>query len=781
MKSPGASARRGFVSRNARQMTTLDTAPRFATVPRSRAWGLACLGLVLLGFVACDAPREEAKTVDLLELLPVARVHYEIAEMTFGAPEDGRFVRSGWGVPGSRGDDGTSFRWITEDTATLDIWLSRPRDLVLVWTAWPLVYPGASEQTIRVEAGGRDLGTLVLEPSWAAREVRLAWPAEAQRAGVNVLRLEPSSRQVPADVIKGATDQRALAAAFASLRLEGDIEGGAPRIRERATQPTLVMPAGSRVEVFLRPEQPMSFVLDDLRGRSSEDAEATLVVSVLSDAGDEARHELSETDRPTVPVPAGVPVRVALEAPASGVALQLVAPRLLLEGRAPEPATDSPVVEEVPGSGESGEGEPWNVLIYLVDSLRADHLGCYGYERPTSPELDRFAAEDAVRFDRVVAQASWTRAAVASLLTGLYPHAHGAVGREDRLVAETPYLSEILNEAGWATAGFVTNGNVSAPFGFDRGWDTFRHFSESNDVPEHHVLSDALNEHVFDWLDAHDPARPFFLYVHTSDPHYPYRPPEPWLDRFASEVEDPSIGDLDAVVRLIRGKLPVEDRVRQDLIDLYDGEIAFNDHHFGRLLDRLRADGLYDRTLIVFLGDHGEEFLDHDGWGHGATLYEEQLRVPLVIKLPNGERGGVVVDEPVRQIDVLATLLDVLGRPIPSEVQGTSRLAAMRGVAPVGRATPSFAELHLDGEDADVIVDGRFKLILDGAGDHAELYDVIADPGERHDLADERPVLAGYLRAQLLSRRATSRTVGRQAADIDPELRSRLEALGYLN
>ncbi|MEM8934075.1 MAG: sulfatase-like hydrolase/transferase, partial [Acidobacteriota bacterium] len=207
---------------------------------------------------------------------------------------------------------------------------------------------------------------------------------------------------------------------------------------------------------------------------------------------------------------------------------------------------------------------------------------------------------------------------------------------------------------------------------------------------------------------------------------------------------------------------------------------------FGRLLDHLERTGLDDTTIVVFAGDHGEEFLDHDGWGHGATLYEEQLHVPLVVRLPDRRGAGRVVRGPVQQVDLLPTLLDALGHVVPTEIQGESRFAAMTTASEraAESTTPqSFAELHLDGEDADALFDGRFKLIADGSGEHIELFDLSVDPAEQHDLARERPVLAGFLRAQLLARREASaaRTVGRQAADLDPEARSRLEALGYLN
>jgi arylsulfatase A-like enzyme len=224
--------------------------------------------------------------------------------------------------------------------------------------------------------------------------------------------------------------------------------------------------------------------------------------------------------------------------------------------------------------------------------------------------------------------------------------------------------------------------------------------------------------------------------------------------------------------------------------DLYDGEIAWNDHHFGRLIDRLRALDLYDPTLIVLLSDHGEEFFEHGGWEHGKTLYGEQLRIPLVVKLPRGEGAGRRIGSPADQVDVLPTILDYLGIEPPSPLDGRSLLPVVRDpAASADRATvPSFAYLRLEEKHVRSVVARGWKLIVDDSphlrGEARELYRLADEPGERRNLYRAGPLERGFLEQTLNAferdLRQGSRRFEAAAAEIDHELRRRLEALGYV-
>lgn len=447
------------------------------------------------------------------------------------------------------------------------------------------------------------------------------------------------------------------------------------------------------------------------------------------------------------------------------------------------PAPGGPAGTTLPAWRGTARDGPVDVLVYLVDALRADHMGLYGYERDTSPNLDAFA-EDAVVFRRGVANSAWTRSAVASLFTGLYPESHGVLGRDDALSPDARTLALLLSESGYATAAVVTNGNVSRGYGFPIGFDTWVQLREERSETIHRY-SDKVNEEVFDWLDDRDPRKPFFLYAHTTDPHEPYTPPQPYRRRFAPGVAPGSKHRPIRIAELLEERPDFDlEALNRDFIDLYDAEIAFNDAQFGRLVEQLRSAGLYEDMLIVVLADHGEEFLDHGGWAHGKTLFGEQIDIPLIVKFPGNWAAGTRVDALAEQVDVVPTILDVLGLEVPAEVQGNSMLGApLAGeFGPVGMA---MAHLSLDGRRTAALMTDRWKLIRRLPSLRQtwglELYDLFEDPGEQVDLSSERPILLGYLRYLLEQfERGRTEILTAGQGNPDPELVERLRELGYL-
>jgi arylsulfatase A-like enzyme len=461
------------------------------------------------------------------------------------------------------------------------------------------------------------------------------------------------------------------------------------------------------------------------------------------------------------------------------------------------------VAAEPPADATAAAVEPParrpDVLLYVIDTLRADHLGVYGYDRPTSPAVDRFA-RDGVVFRNARAQSSWTRTSMVSVMTGLLPQVHGVHQRDDALNRRIETLAERLKAGGYETAGFVTNGNVSPSFGLDQGFDFYRYLAESRERFEFHELSDRINRGVLPWLEAR--ARlaerpPFFLYAHSTDPHAPYTPRSPFRERFAPGV-DPEAGAIDRVLDISASRKPAPAGVEAEFAALYDGEIAFNDEQFGRLLDRLKRLGLYEPTLIVFLSDHGEEFREHGGFEHGKTLYGEQLRIPLIVKLPGGAAAGRAVARIANQIDVLPTILDAVGLEPPDDVDGRSLLPLLgdAGVAPTESSgdgpafsEPSFAYLRLEEKRLRSVAAGGWKLILDDSayrrGGAVELYHTLDDPLDRQELHDFRVLELGFLQQTLRAfenaLRGGSRRSKAEQADVSDELRQRLKALGYVN
>lgn len=367
-----------------------------------------------------------------------------------------------------------------------------------------------------------------------------------------------------------------------------------------------------------------------------------------------------------------------------------------------------------------------NVLVYLVDTLRRDRLGVYGYPRDTSPRLDAFARE-AIVFENAYSPTSWTRPAAASLLSGLSPVRHRTSGRAHRLPEGVALLGEHFQAAGYRTLAVSTNPNVIPLWGFDRGFDRF----DDLDSTGNPARADAVVDHTLAALAELPPDQPFFYYVHTMDPHTPYDPPPDYAQKFAkNEIDGPG---------------------------LYDGEIAFGDAEFGRLLDRLRELGRYDDTLIVYVSDHGEELGDHGGYYHGVTLFEEVVRIPLLIRLPGNARAGERVARLATLMDILPTLLAAAGRDVPDGLDGIDLLAD----GDPAEERPVFFDLTLDFNIHHTNVlrgvrSGRFKYVRRTRPVERELlFDLAEDPNERNNLAMSQPgqiePLAALLDARLAS------------------------------
>ena len=396
-----------------------------------------------------------------------------------------------------------------------------------------------------------------------------------------------------------------------------------------------------------------------------------------------------------------------------------------------------------------------NILIYLIDTLRRDHLGVYGFERPVSPQIDAFA-EGATVYEDAVGQSTWTKPAVASMFTGVWPPVHGATGWKHKLPENLASLPEVLQGAGYRTGAVVANPNIVRDFGFARGFDDFTRILERP--------SPQLNEVVFDWLENAD-DRPFFLYVHTMDPHAPYRPPEPWLSRFA-----PRTSEMPTWTPSWRWPL----EALPFLLDLYDAEIAFNDDSFGALLRRLVDLDAYDDTLIVLVSDHGEEFKEHGRWRHGANLFPATLHVPLIVKFP-GQTTGVRVERTVQQSDLMPTLLAAAGIGKPRSVEG-------RDLRLEGPSDPLYSHLRLSRAPLQhSVIDPPWKLIRrETDGIEIFLFNRAEDPAEVNDLSASFPVRAAALSTLLAERLRRQDEPPSEEVPLSPEIEEAMKGLGYL-
>lgn len=358
-----------------------------------------------------------------------------------------------------------------------------------------------------------------------------------------------------------------------------------------------------------------------------------------------------------------------------------------------------------------------NVLLVTVETLRADHMGIFGYRRDTTPRIDAWF-RDGVIFERAYATSPVTDRSLPSLFGGLYPsmYTEALEYREHRLSDRRVLLAERLRDADYATAAFVTYHAVGA-HNLHQGFDLIEHRIAADDQHAR-PMTDRVLKHLRHHR-ARTPNRPFFVWVHYYDPHSTYQPP----DRHRLWGEEP--------------------------IDRYDGEIHYVDAEIGRLLDALERWKLVDDTLVVLAADHGEEFLDHGATGHAKQLYDESMRVPLLMRGPGLPQRRT--DVPVTLADVMPTLLDLLEIPAPPALEGRSQASFVRGGDPVARPILMEQFRHGSSEIEKIaVVDGWSKLIYDHVHQTWELYDLRTDPAERENLHGRDPDLTNRLRTSLL-------------------------------
>ena len=408
------------------------------------------------------------------------------------------------------------------------------------------------------------------------------------------------------------------------------------------------------------------------------------------------------------------------------------------------------------GTEEEARPERPNVLLISIDSLRADHLGCYGYGRRTSPRIDALAAEGAL-FEQAISTTSWTLPAHAALLTGLADSVHGCTDTDKPLVPGRITLAERLAEHGYATAGFFSGPYLHPVFGLSQGFETWVDCTSYAGFNDQRAQETGTIEGPDVWRRANDDVtnptvlrevaawlrgsrrEPFLAFVHLWDVHFDFVPPPPYDTLFDPDYAGEMTGrDFFFDPRIAPG---MPERDLEHLIALYDGEIAWTDHHVGAILDLLGELGLADDTLVVLTSDHGTAFFEHGQRAHRNGLFDELVHVPLVLRLPGAVPAGARVPDQVSSIDVVPTVLELLGLGVPDDVMGRSLVPALRGEASDQLAVSEL--LTLGQELRSFRREGR-KLIVDERTHLGRVYDLERDPGEQRGVAraDEPAVRA---------------------------------------
>jgi len=485
--------------------------------------------------------------------------------------------------------------------------------------------------------------------------------------------------------------------------------------------------------------------------------------------------------------------------------------------------TSTPRAEAVPRAGAKAPAEASarpNFLLIVIDALRADHLGAYGYARPTSEAIDDLA-KHARRFDDVVAPSSWTLPSMSSILTSLYPGQHGAAERGAKLPADLARISGRLHDAGYRTAALTTNPWLKRVFSFDDGFDEYldldrltldrrllgvrlknlalRRLNLIRLDPELVPRASEITARSLAWLENAPPG-PFFLYLHYMDVHAPYDPIPEFRGRFCSghRFDEP---DRFLESRFRSGKYRRDPAVLEHVIELYDEDLLAADQSIGRLLQGLSALGLKESTTVILTADHGEEFYEHGETTHGHNLYRETIRVPLIIA-PAGKGGAApaVVAARVSTLDILPTILEIAGVEPPPKIEGRSLVPLLRGAVTdagagsgePGNARPIGSQLVENGRAWAALYLGEEKIVRirppandPTAKSVTRLFHLKAAPSEIDDVSLSEPELAARLSGALDALEKVWGIAGtggkRSGETVDPETLRQLKALGYIN
>jgi arylsulfatase A-like enzyme len=716
---------------------------------------LAALLLLLAGCAprACSPP--EAHEDVLHERIPVAEKRWDGVLLELGAPQALPFLGEGWSY-GEPAPDGSLFRWAVTERSSFRFESDREGTHLAYLECEPFVYPGSPAQWIEAVLNGSPLPPFELRPG------RDRYPLELPIVrGENRLELRFRYAGEPA---RSSKEKRRLAAAFYRFEMPftdrragafAPVGDGILGPAEGSLTFFLELPARARLELRAgAPDFPApagAAVTASLVGEERELWSETFTLSRMG----------AETWERDLPTTSGAAVELKLQAGSQDLVLH---PELLI----PRPQNAAPP--------RLDPASPPNIVVVVLDGASAGRIGLYGGEAQTTPVLDALGRESVV-FGAAVTQAVYTIASIGSLLTGQYPDRHQSVSFADRLRDDVVTLPALLSRAGYRTAAFPGNAVVSKPFGLDRGYQEFFPVWEGEDYSGH---GDSVVAAFEKWISK-DPAKPFFAYVHFREPHFPYNPPPPFDTQFSTGPLYPDgLRDTPVVDELNRKAasgeaLPEETLAR--VRGLYLGNLAYVDGLVGKILSLLD-----DETIVIVTADHGEALFEHGFLGHNTQLYEESIRIPLLIRA-RGVASRRVPDL-VQLIDLTPTVAELAGiarAPEVSRFQGRSLVPALSGHSLPERLAFSRT---LWAKPRYSVRSSRFKLIWDTRTGGTELYDLSSDPGERAPLSSR--VREGYLRQELLlwyreQERLKAEEPAPDDAILSEEERRRLESLNYID
>lgn len=726
---------------------------------------------------AANAPTLASNPGVLFSRAPELDGGFDEIAIRLGSLEGFRHLSGGWSYIEQWGDQ--HWMWSSGRMSGIRFRLDRARPLQVTMHALPFQHPEGRTQRVHVWINGAYLRTFAIQES--ASHYRIALPQASLRRGWNRVELRYAWTAVPAELNANSKDNRELAVAFREFRIEGQQDNpSTPKptavasTRASAEQPVLVAKAPGRTSYLLWP--PEAARLDvGWSVEHSEDRLASPVHLRITAQRDHREQVLLEeetrdanrrVDRPGIPVPEGEgALRLVFEVTKmpAGATVRWLDPRVTSRGSmssAPEPPRVPPAT---------------NVVVIVLDAARRDHLETYGGLENVTPHIDEFARESLV-FDAAFAQASYTLASTGSLFTGQLPATHGFIEERDRLDPNLTTLAEVFSQRGYATGLFSANPYVSETFGTAQGFD---HRAELfRGLPRGDVVRAAqFHDPFLDWAQRHR-GEPFFAYIHYVQPHEPYNvAPERFYRGLDLEYDGPIHGGQEQMRAVFKGTLYPTERDARRIRRLYEGNYRYVDHEVGRLLEKLRDLGVLERSVVVVTSDHGESLGEEGEYGHGRTVQEELLRIPLIMRLPSSVGRSGRVGEPTGSMDLMPTLLETLGLPVPDAVEGRNVLDP--GTSNWPRPVLSIAR----GRSGTVsVVVGDLRYTHDPSSGQEQLLPWREDD-PRENLRFERPVSFEYLLAEavrLNSQGGVLASSGQTHETLPEETRDALRALGYV-
>ncbi len=753
-----------------------------------RSLGFVGLACVLLASAGCSTEETRPLRSDLLNDPQMIALDYTSPSYRFDGQGGSLLPTDGWAPSeaGSHPKDTSFFAWALKGKASM-IFLRPPGgDFDLLVRAKPFHWEGAPVQVMTVLLNDQEVAAIPFSPGWESYRTKI--PERALLPGINELTLQFTYSERPSNVV-GSGDKRQLSCAFSDIAL----------IPAATPDPWILLDVPrvdqDRELVEIPPRGGFSIPLP---GGTSGRLQLPAIDTGCPDCALIVELSGPESDLQRLwqgPVREAAGRLIRFETPASWASFLGLRLEVPAESATPE---DSRTLFRLPPeslqversrSGSSSMTTP--VFLYMIDTLRADALAVYGADPATSPRISQFAA-GAVTYKESWSPAAWTLPSVSSLFTGLFPSRHG-MGLADRKMpgATMPLMARLLSSRGYQAFGISQSFVASAAFGLDVGFDRYL---LSNQLNGQELRSPEIRRFLLMLLATADPDRVPFAYIHTVDPHSPYAPREMYR-KFLKGTR----GNLPE--RMYRpapfmhqglGEDPEEVRV---LRALYQGEVLFADHQFGSFLDLLEQLAILDRSLVILVGDHGEEFGEHGAFDHGRTLHQEMLRVPLLVQYPDARWAGTEVDERVSLLDVLPTVLhevgiaregiDLDGKPLqPDQVPKRGRQA-------VFAETKTQPAENLAAVDMQAVATAVTKCIHSTNGTDQfsrpmpewQAYDLVTDPAEQRPLQMDNPsarACVQLLTNWLEARETWIEAAGEPESEVDEEALEALRALGYI-